>query len=79
MDWDQFQGAMRAVGYLVATVELDGLLVCQMMWRCDYPGCTNAAQVIQPARGLRASPVLANIFDLAITCKKMTQEDCQHN
>jgi len=78
MDWEQFAQAMSGLGYLIANATLDGSLVCQMVWRCDHPGCTTTAQMLQPGHDIRHSPELAFIFDLAIDAKKQAQGECRH-
>lgn len=79
MDWDQFKSAMAGLGYQVANTQLDGALVCQMIWRCPHPGCTNTAQVLQEATDLQNSPALAFIFDdMALEARQIAKGECRH-
>lgn len=78
MDWEQFVAAMRGIGFLVANATLDNVMVCQMNWRCATPECVSSAQLVQPARELRASPVLAFIFELAMDIKRSAEGGCTH-
>jgi hypothetical protein len=78
MDWEQFAAAMAGLGYLVANATLDGRVVCQMIWNCDHPSCTNSAQLHQPLTDMKSAPELGFLFDLALEARNTARATCQH-